>query len=186
MKSVIIAFQNPEAAETIRRVVQLGGYGVSGICSGGAEVLRMMQWSSVSAVICGYRLKDTTAAELYNNLPQGVGMLVLLSQNQSGSVDIPYGIQSINLPVSRTALLDTLKTVIMINDKPSSKKSGEDKRPGRTDQDKTTITKAKQLLMEQNNMTEDQAHRFIQRLSMNNGSKMIDTAEAILSGEILY
>ena len=186
MKSVIIAFQNPEAAETIRRVVQLGGYSVSGICSGGAEVLRMLEWSSVSAVICGYRLKDTTAAELYNNLPQGVGMLVLLSQNQSGSVDIPYGIQSLNLPVSRSALLDSLKTVIMINDKPSSKKSGEDKRPGRSDQDKTIITKAKKLLMEQNNMTEDQAHRFIQRVSMNNGSKMIDTAEAILSGEILY
>ena len=186
MKSVIIAFQNPEAVETIRRVVQLGGYSVSGICSGGAEVLRRLEWTSVSAVICGYRLKDTTAAELYHDLPRGVGMLVLLSQNQAGSVELPYGIQSVNLPVSRNALLDALKTVIMINDRPSSKKSGEDKRPGRSDEDKTTITKAKQLLMEQNNMTEDQAHRFIQRVSMNNGSKMIDTARAIMAGEILY
>ncbi len=186
MKSVIIAFQNPEAAETIRRVVQLGGYGVSGVCSGGAEVLRMMEWASASAVVCGYRLKDTTAAELYENLPAGVGMMVLLAQNQAGSVDIPYGIQSVNLPVSRTALLDTLKTVIMINDRPSSKKSGEDKRPGRSDEDKQTITRAKELLMDQNNMTEDQAHRFIQRVSMNNGSKMIDTAKAILAGEIVY
>ncbi len=186
MKSVILAFQNPEAAETIRRVVQLGGYGVSGVCSGGAEVLRMLEWASVSAVVCGYRLKDTTAAELYENLPRGVGMMVLLAQNQAGSVDIPYGIQSVNLPVSRTALLDILKTVIMINDRPSTKKSGEDKRPGRSDEDKQIITKAKEFLMEQSNMTEDQAHRFIQRVSMNNGSKMIDTAKSILAGEIVY
>lgn len=186
MKSVIIAFQNPEAAETIRRVVQLGGYGVCGVCSGGAEVLRMLEWSTASTVVCGYRLKDTTAADIYPDLPRGVGMLVLLAQNQAGTVELPYGIQSINLPVSRTALLDALKTVIMINDKPAVKKSGEDKRPGRSDSDKQTIARAKKLLMEQNNMTEDQAHRFIQRVSMNNGSKMVDTAAAILAGNIVY
>ena len=186
MKSVIIAFQNPEAAETIRRVVQMGGYSVSGVCSGGAEVLRMLEWSPTSAVVCGYRLKDTTAADIYHDLPQGVGMLVLLAQNQAGAVELPYGIQSVNLPLSRTALLDTLKTVIMINDKPATKKSGEDKRPGRSNADKQTIARAKELLMEQNNMTEDQAHRFIQRVSMNNGSKMIDTAAAILAGNIVY
>ncbi|MGN1097867.1 MAG: ANTAR domain-containing response regulator [Clostridia bacterium] len=186
MKSVILAFQNPDAANTIQRVVQLGGYGVSGICSGGAEVLRMLEWTSASAVICGYRLKDTTAAELFQNLPQGIGMLVLLSQNQADNVDMPYGIQSLNLPVSRTELLDTLKTVIMINDRPSTKKSGEDTRPGRSEEDKKTIVLAKELLMEHSNMTEDQAHRFIQRVSMNNGSKMIDTARAILAGDIVY
>ena len=186
MKSVILAFQNADAAATISRAVQLGGYGVSGVCASGAEVLRMLGWTSASAVICGYRLKDVTAAELFYSLPQGMGMLVLLSQSQSGSVELPYGIQSLNLPVSRTAMLDALKTVIMINDRPSTKKSGEDLRPDRTGADKEAISRAKALLMEQGNMTEDQAHRFIQRVSMNNGSKMTDTARGILAGEILY
>lgn len=186
MKSVILAFQNPEAAATISRVVQHGGYGVSGICAGGGEVLRMLEWASASAVVCGYRLKDVNAAELYENLPQGVGMLVLLSQSQTGSVELPYGIQSLNLPVSRSGLIEALRTVIMINDRPSSKKNGEDTRPERTDNDKQLISEAKALLMERGNMTEDQAHRFIQRVSMNNGSKMTDTARGILAGEILY
>ncbi len=186
MKSVILAFQNAEAAAAISRAVQLGGYAVSGICSGGGEVLRMLEWTSACAVVCGYRLKDTTAAELFQSLPAGVGMLVLLSQSQAGTVDLPYGIQSVNLPVSRTALLDCLRTVIMINDRPSLKKSGEDTRPKRSDSDKEVIALAKRQLMEQCNMTEDQAHRFIQRVSMNNGSKMADTARGVLSGEILY
>ncbi len=186
MRNVILAFQNADAAATISRVLQPAGYGVSGICSGGAEVLRMLEWSAASAVVCGYRLKDVTAAELYENLPRGTGMLVLLSQSQAGMVALPSGIQSLNLPVSRTAMLDVLKTVIMINDRPAMKKSGEDLRPGRSDSDKETIAEAKRLVMRQANMTEDQAHRFIQRVSMNNGSKMIDTARGILAGEILY
>lgn len=186
MKSVILAFQNPDAADTIKRVVQLGGYGVSGACSGGAEVLRMLEWNAAAAVVCGYRLKDMTAAELFQNLPRGIGMMVLLSQSQANNVELPYGIQSLNLPVSRTELLDALKTVIMINDRPGTKKSGEDTRPGRSEEDKKIIASAKELLIEHSNMTEDQAHRFIQRVSMNNGSKMIDTAKAILAGEIIY
>lgn len=186
MRSVILAFQNPDAAGTISRVVQFGGYSVVGVCSGGAEVLRMLEWTSASAVICSYRLKDVTAAELFENLPRGMGMLVLLSQSQANNVNLPYGIQSLNLPVGRTALLETLKTVIMINDLPSTKKSGEDLRPSRSDEDKQIITNAKRLIMEQGNMTEDQAHRFIQRVSMNNGSKMADTARGILAGDILY
>ncbi len=186
IRCVILAFQNSDAAATISRVVQLGGYKVSGICSGGAEVLRMLEWTSASAVICSYRLKDMTAAELYADLPQEMGMLVLLPQSRVSSVELPYGIQSVTLPVSRTSLLDTLKTVIMINDRPNTKKSGEDKRPDRSSEDKRIIAEAKKMIMEHGNMTEDQAHRFIQRVSMNNGSKMVDTAKGILAGDILY
>lgn len=184
MKSVILAFQNPEAAASISRVVQLGGYSVAGCCQSGAEVLRMLGWTSACAVICGYRLKDITAAELFDRLPKEMGMLVLLSQSQSGAVELPCGVQWVNLPISRAAVTDALKTVIMINDRPSGVKSGEDKRPARTAEDKEVILAAKKRLMENDNMTEEQAHRFIQRVSMNNGTKMIDTAKGILKGEI--
>lgn len=186
MRSVILAFQGVEAANAISRAVQLGGYSVAGVCQSGAELIRMLEWTSASAVICGYRLKDMTAAELFHNLPSGMGMLVLLSQNQASAVELPYGIQSVCLPLSRTAMLESLKTVIMINDRPSTFKSGEDSRPERSSADKEIISRAKRMLMERGNMTEDQAHRFIQRVSMNNGSKMTETAQGILKGEILY
>jgi response regulator NasT len=36
--------------------------------------------------------------------------------------------------------------------------------------------------MERNGLTEEQAHRFLQKRSMDNGRKLIDTAIAILEG----
>ncbi len=35
--------------------------------------------------------------------------------------------------------------------------------------------------MERNNMTEEQAHRYLQKTSMNSGNSMLDTALMIIS-----
>ena len=44
------------------------------------------------------------------------------------------------------------------------------------------ICEAKTILMERNGMTEQQAHRFIQKRSMTLGQKMADVALSILNG----
>ena len=43
------------------------------------------------------------------------------------------------------------------------------------------IAEAKALLMERNNMTEEEAHRYIQKRSMDNGTDLTETAQMILS-----
>ena len=43
------------------------------------------------------------------------------------------------------------------------------------------IRKAKELLMARNNMTEEEAHRYIQKRSMDNGTDLTETAQMILS-----
>ena len=50
---------------------------------------------------------------------------------------------------------------------------------------KALITRAKELLMNRNCMTEEQAHRFIQKRSMDTGAKMVQTARKILDGQIV-
>jgi response regulator NasT len=57
--------------------------------------------------------------------------------------------------------------------------------PTRSSEDKQMIAKAKELLMSRNCMTEEQAHRFIQKRSMDTGAKMIQTALKILDGQIV-
>jgi response regulator NasT len=42
------------------------------------------------------------------------------------------------------------------------------------------VEEAKKLLMERNGMTEEQAHRYIQKQSMDGGTRMIQTARLIL------
>ena len=42
------------------------------------------------------------------------------------------------------------------------------------------ITKDKELLMERKQMTEDEAHHYIQKLSMDSATNMVETAQMIL------
>lgn len=43
------------------------------------------------------------------------------------------------------------------------------------------IAKAKELLMDRNNMTETEAHRYIQKCSMDNGTNLVETARMVIS-----
>ena len=43
------------------------------------------------------------------------------------------------------------------------------------------IDQAKSLLMERNNMTEEEAHRYIQKCSMDSGTNLIETAQMVIS-----
>ena len=47
--------------------------------------------------------------------------------------------------------------------------------------DKQQIMLAKDLLMKQKGMTEEEAHRYLQKSSMANGVNMIETAQMVLS-----
>ena len=42
------------------------------------------------------------------------------------------------------------------------------------------IHEAKLLLMNRNNMTEEEAHRYLQKTSMDNGTSLVETAQMVL------
>ena len=52
--------------------------------------------------------------------------------------------------------------------------------PRRSEEEKQIIGEAKALLMERHGMTEAEAHRYIQKRSMDAGAKMVQTAKLIL------
>ena len=48
-------------------------------------------------------------------------------------------------------------------------------------EEKALIAKAKSLLIERNNMTEEEAHRYLQKSSMDSGTNMLETAQMVLT-----
>ena len=46
---------------------------------------------------------------------------------------------------------------------------------------RAVIEKAKSLLMERNNLTEEEAHRYLQKNSMESGTNMLETARMVLT-----
>lgn len=60
------------------------------------------------------------------------------------------------------------------------KKKQKSKPKVRSESDRKVITAAKELLMERNQMTEQEAHRYIQKLSMDSGNNIVETAIMII------
>ena len=52
---------------------------------------------------------------------------------------------------------------------------------GRSEEEKQMIQKAKEVLMARNNMTEEEAHRYMQKSSMDSATNLAETAQMILS-----
>ena len=51
----------------------------------------------------------------------------------------------------------------------------------RSEEEKRILLEAKSLLMERNHMSEEEAHRYIQKCSMDSGTNLMETARMVLS-----
>ena len=116
-------------------------------------------------------------SEINDYLPNGFQMLLLASPAKLNDSDLE-GIVSLAMPFKVQDLLNTLE--MMMSQYYRWRKKQKSKPKVRTENDRKVITIAKQLLIERNQMTEDEAHHYIQKLSMDSATNMVETAEMIL------
>ena len=75
--------------------------------------------------------------------------------------------------------MNTMNMMLQSMDRKRKKRKKEAK--NRDPKQQETIRRAKELLMERNNMSEGEAHRYLQKSSMDNGTNMVETAQMILT-----
>lgn len=178
MNHILVAFAGEKTRQRMTDICESTGIRVSAACSSGAEVLRWCGRMSGGVVLCGFHLMDMMADELFENLPKGFSMLLLATQMELESCDHAE-ICKLSAPVQKSELIDSIR---MLMDQSGAESAPV---PKRSTEDKLLITRAKELLMSRNCMTEEQAHRFIQKRSMDTGAKMVQTAMKILDGQIV-
>lgn len=178
MNHILIAFEGEKTRQRMTEIFESCGIRVSAACGSGSEILRWCGRMNGGVILSGYKLCDMTAEELYENLPQGFSMLLLAAPMQ---LEV-FGYEEVCRLVAPARKSELVGSVRMLLDQ-----LGEETAPvpKRSEEDKLLITKAKELLMERNHMTEEQAHRFIQKRSMDTGAKMVQTAMKILDGQLI-
>lgn len=178
MSSIIVVFPKIEDAKSIRNLLVRYGYTVTAVCSTGAQALNAVDGAVNGIVICGYRFPDMMYHQLKENLPPKFEMLLLGSPaviSQCRGDDV----LCISMPIKAQDLIDTIN---MIERNISRRKKKEREKPRVRDaKGQASILEAKRLLMERNHMSEEEAHRYIQKTSMNNGTNMVETAEMVIS-----
>ncbi|MDK2965814.1 MULTISPECIES: ANTAR domain-containing protein [Lacrimispora] len=178
MTNVIVAFSKAEDAKNIKNILMKNGFTVSAVCTSGAQAVNSADELGGGIVVCGGRFADMVYQEIYDCLPNGMRMLLVASPSQwSGRA--PDDIVCLGLPLKVQDLLSTLEMMMESMAKRRKKLKSQPKE--RSSEELELIKQAKELLMERNHMTESEAHRYIQKCSMDSGTNMVETAQMIMS-----
>ncbi len=176
MLSIIVAFPKIDDAGRIRNILVKNGYEVALSCNNAAQVINLANKLEGGIVICGYRLRDMPYIDLYHSLPSGFSMMLLASPDRLIEC-YEEDILKVSMPLKINEFMRAMESVTYIYRKKRKKIN----RPKiRTDEEIRVINEAKKLLMDNNNMSEEEAHRYIQKISMDSGNSMNETAEMII------
>ena len=176
MQSIIVAYNKEEDAKKIRSLLVKRGIEVAGIATTGAQVLAMMTLMDEGVVICGYRLRDMNYLDLSAGLPGLFQMLLVCSPDKLGEQMLPENVVFLPTPLKVGDLMQTVQSMTGIYH-PRRKIHVP---PGRSEADKKKLDEAKAILMERNQMTEPEAHRYLQKRAMDTGTGIVEIAEMII------
>lgn len=174
MGKIVLAFSKDETAEKIKHMLDGSGHDVIAVCHSRAEIIRVIGDLDEVLVIMGYKLPDAVVDEVADDLITGGGQRIIsLTRFERRELIENEDILVVTLPINRQTLLSAIETLWGVIERVKRK-------PKRTPEEEKVINQAKLLLMEKYHMTEESAHRFIQKRSMDTGGKFTDTARMIL------
>lgn len=166
-----------EDAQNMKRLLQKNGYEIDAVCTTGAQVVSKASELDGGILLCGYRLADMYYRQLHTDLSKGFEMLLLASAAKLEEC-VDNDIVCLRMPIKTVDLINTLQMMTSNYNRRIKKQKAKPKQ--RSEAERQLIAKAKEVLMERNNMSEEEAHRYIQKNSMDNGTNLVETAEIIL------
>lgn len=178
MISIIVALPKPEDSKSIRNLLMKNGFHVDSVCTAGAQALNRMDELNDGIVICSYRMSDMMYSELHACLPKGFEMLLLASAHVLQECDC-RGMMSLSMPLKVHDLLNTVDMMTRAIERRRRKARLQPKERGAKEE--AAIREAKELLMNRNHMSEGEAHRYLQKCSMDSGTNMAETAYMVLA-----
>lgn len=180
MAGIIVAFPKPEDGASIKSLLIRSGYDNVSSCSTGAQAIQLADTFGEGIIISGYRLPDMLYSNILENVEGRFEMLLVASRQRI--LEDESGIAMLEMPIK---VRDLLNSVEMMEHNLYERTRKKKRKPGqRTEEEQTVINQAKKVLMEKNNMSENEAHRYVQKSAMDSGRTMVETAVSILA--IMY
>ena len=169
---LIVAFEGDKQCELVRETLESGGIPPRVVCHTGAEVLRSAHEMGRALVISGYKFPDMSADELAYDLGTSAIMLVVGKNVQLDFCEHP-GLFKLPAPFSRSELLTSVSMLQQLAEKTLVPP------PRRTAGEEALVGEAKSILMRAG-MSESEAHRLLQKRSMESGERLVNVAKRIV------
>ena len=178
MVNIIVVLPKLEEAKTIKSVLVRNGFQVTGICTTGAQAIQQTNGLAEGLIISGYKLKDMLYSELQECMPSGFEHLLLASQKVI-TEDFEKNMVCLSLPLRINDLINTVG--MMTEGIERRKRKKQELIRERSAQENVLIAEAKKILMIRNHMTEEEAHKYLQKSSMDTGVGLSETAQMVLA-----
>lgn len=178
MINIIVVLPKPEDARSIRNLLMKNGFQVNGVCTTGSQTLSRIDELNSGIIICNYRMSDMMYSELHACLPKGFEMLLLASRDLLHECE-GNNIMCLAMPFK---VFDLINTVDMMCQAMERRRRKDRQKPRERDREEVAlIVEAKVLLMNRNHMSEEEAHRYLQKCSMDSGTNLVETAQMVLA-----
>ena len=174
MAGIIVVFPKNEDSKAIRNLLVHNGYDNVFHCSTGAKAITLADSLGEGVIISGFRMPDMPYTDILDYVEGRFEMLLVASRQKL--LEDERGVAMVEMPLNSVEMMQN-----NIYAKFSRKKKSP---PKRTKEEQSIVDEAKAVLMEKNNMSENEAHRYVQKSAMDSGRTMVETAESIL--KIMY
>ncbi len=181
---ITVALHNAQAAEKIKYALQRSGYLVGEICTSSGEAIRRIRMGATDILLINQEMPDMTGLEVATivgdeNLCSVILFVSLDQRALCEDIVEDYDITLFPKPVNISSLLSTIDIVLQnrrrmgrMEKELSALKEGLENRK--------LVERAKGILMKRKSISEGEAYRRIQKMSMDSRVAMKDIAEKII------
>ncbi|OOM06760.1 ANTAR domain-containing response regulator [Clostridium saccharobutylicum] len=177
---LIIALSNVEIAKKLKTLLTQEGFDIIALCTSGNELIRLVMQYSPDLVLVGYKFKDMSLLDVYETLVDLTSFLAIVNEPYRSFIEEDTDIYCIGTKISNVLLTNAIDLIFQSKRRIKKLKEQVEKLE-HTLEDRKLIEKAKGQLMATSGLTENEAFRYMQKISMDSGKRMKDIASLILS-----
>lgn len=186
---ITVAVPGVQAAEKIKYALQRSGYTVADVCTSSSEMLRRVRLNPPEILIINFDMPDMTGLEAASIVgDENLCSVILLVNSAQRKFCVSY-VENYDItlfvkPLNSVALLSAIDTVAQ-NRNRMQKLAGELTKLKKGMKERKLVERAKGILMKKKRISEAEAYRHIQKMSMDSRVSMKDIAAKIieLSGQ---
>lgn len=171
-ENIFIAFDSRKIAVSIAKILIENGNNVVAISKSFAELMQSLSYYHGGIVITGCVFDRKRTDRIAENVSDDFNFIVLGNKMQLDIISSDK-VFKLSYPLQKNDLICSVDMLLSMDNqyKPTVHKD---------ENDEKIILKAKCMLIDMYSMTEEEAHRYMQKKSMNTGRKMVDIARIIL------
>ena len=178
MVNVIVLFSRLEEAKSIKNLLIRNGISVTGICTTGAQAANIANNLDDGILICGYRYPDMIYSELMSYIPDYIDMIVITGKNHYEECK-DSEVVCLTMPIKAADFVNTVN--ITVENILWQRKRRKSLPKQRSDDEKKVILAAKLKLMDERGYSEEEAHRYFQKKSMDSGINLVELAYMVIN-----